>query len=296
MTYLASRYANYGTAYYGYFYARAISSTGSLTTSYLGYMQYTGENRGNNYSSASRARLAPVVTLKKGIEVDTAGSGNGSQNNPYKLITSSTIGAYVDYDAGAWTEEHLQLIEASEGNPTVNTSDNNPTKQGEFGGFTIKQSRNSNSTEADEFSSYKPKTSGWRIWDINEDTGEITIIHAGHPELYYITSDNSSTNLNILEKRNLSMYENNFAETGSAHFLTYQDTQDFLNKQKVSYSPGTEPFTMFENGSYCLLATATDSSKLYHISPITHSYDSNSYEGPVRCTCISYSKIWSTNR
>lgn len=128
-----------------------------------------------------------------------------------------SVGDYVNYNTGTWAEEDFTKITSSSGNPTVNKSASKPTVQGQFGGFTLNQSRNTNSTEWN--SSYKPKYSGWRVWDI--DGGVVTLISARHPETYYHQIGKSSASLNILKNRDYSMYLNEYA--ASAKMLTGQE-------------------------------------------------------------------------
>ena len=59
------------------------------------------------------------------------------------------------------------------------------TQEGQFGGFTMGQSRNDNAVSLNvQNNPCVDKSSGWRIWNVNESLGEITLISAGTPESY----------------------------------------------------------------------------------------------------------------
>ena len=191
------------------------------------------------------------------------------------------VGDFVNYDAGTWNQStDTSKIQSSGG--TVTWSSSLPTSQGQFGGFTNGQSRNSNSTPRS--TSYPPDYSGWRVWDIDESTGEITLISAGHPETYYHVSGQSSASTNILRNRDCSMYENEYAKSGSAHILTGQEAAEWYNKQfgtnyEIIDNGGSsstfynktfttaEPISVLENGSYYWLASPYNPYGLYYVNP-----------------------------
>ena len=227
--------------------------------------------------------------------------------NTTPIAQKVKVGDYVNYDAGTWTAEDLTKITSSAGNPTLHSTVNDattgnqtkPTTQGQFGGFELGQSRNTNSTPYS--SSYKPRTAGWRVWDIDSTTGEVTLISAGHTETYYHANGQSGASTNILKNRNCTMYENSYAKTGSAHILTGQEAATWYNKQYgTNYTiveNGTnssstfygktfstdEPILVLENGSYYWLASAYDSNSLYHVNPSRRDvYNYNSYGYGVR--------------
>ena len=213
------------------------------------------------------------------IEGGIIGGGDiteGEEGSPIASVVS--VGDYVNYDAGTWTEEDFNKITNSEGTPTVNKSTAKPTTQGQFGGFTVGQSRNSNSTPRS--TSYPPDYSGWRVWDINKSTGEITLISAGHPETYYHGgSGNAQASTDILRNRDWSMYENEYAKSGSAEVLTKEEFDRWYKKYidssvddtwDVSTFPtaSAQPLiTLAENGSYFWLASPYDTYLLYYVYP-----------------------------
>ena len=217
------------------------------------------------------------------IEGGTSGGGDiteGEEGSPIASVVS--VGNYVNYDAGTWTEADFNKITSSPGSPTVNKSSSKPTSRGQFGGFTAGQSRNSNSTPYN--TSCTPDYSGWRVWDIDESTGEITLISAGHPETYYHSYGQSSASINILRNRDCSMYENEYAKSGSAHILTGQEAAEWYNKQfgtnyEIIDNGGSsstfynktfttaEPISVLENGSYYWLASPYNPYGLYYVNP-----------------------------
>ncbi len=198
------------------------------------------------------------------------------------------VGDYVNYDAGTWTAEDLTKITNSAGTPTLHSTVNDtttgnqalPTTQGQFGGFELGQSRNTNSTPY----SSTPRTAGWRVWDIDSTTGEVTLISAGHTETYYHANGKSVASANILKNRNCTMYENSYAKTGSAHILTGQEAVAWYNSEfgtayTLTENGGSnstfynktfvtsEPIEVLENGAHYWLASAYDSNNLFQIAP-----------------------------
>ena len=227
------------------------------------------------------------------------------------------VGDYIDYDAGKWEEGDLAKITASITayggtiNNTVSDGETGnqalPTVQGEFGGFEIGDSRNSNSTP---FSSiYTPRTEGWRIWDIDESTGEVTIIHAGHSETYYHVNGNGATSINILRNRDCSMYENKYAKEDSAHFLMGWEAAEWYTKncgegteytlghegddgivgsdeRSFYYNNGLSTFVsasdnpvieVLENHSYYWFASAYSTTRLFYVDPYFRGVRDSSY-------------------
>ena len=219
------------------------------------------------------------------IEGGTSGGGDiteGEEGTPIASVVS--VGDYVNYDAGVWTEADFNKITSSAGSPTVNKSTDLPTTQGQFGGFTAGQSRNSNSTPYS--TSWTPDYEGWRVWDIDESTGEITLISAGHPETYYHASgENAQASTDILRNRDWSMYENEYAKSGSAEVLTKEEFDRWYKKYidssvddtwDVSTFPAasTQPLiTLAENGSYFWLASPYDADYLYIVYPSSRFVD-----------------------
>ena len=295
------------------------------------------------------ARANHAVKLYENASQTEAGIVNQLLNSEYlenmpTLITDLAksgklkVGDYIDYDAGTWKESDLKLIDDSikayggslngttgteeDGNKKLGVSSEKPTLQGQFGGFNIGDSRNSNSTPYS--SSWIPRTEGWRIWDIDESTGEVTIIHAGHPETYYHGGDgNSKASINILRNRDCSMYENSYAKENSAHFLmgweaakwytkncltdeertsglVYEleghneniDNDDTIGDNNFYYPNGLSSFVtadvmpvidVLENHSYYWLASSRSDNSVYSITAASRLVNSGStYERGVR--------------
>ena len=234
------------------------------------------------YDNAATNEQDKILDLANRIEEYSGESTNsGDTAEPLPIATTVEVGDYVNYDAGTWINEDFTKITSSAGTPTVNKSADKPTAQGEFGGFTSGQSRNTNSKECN--SSYKPRTAGWRVWDIQD--GVVTLISAGHPETYYHASGSSVASVNILTNRNCSMYLNGHSYATSAKILTGQEAARWYNKQygtkytivenggsststfyKETFSTA-EPISVLENGSYYWLASACSSSYLYCVNP-----------------------------
>ena len=200
------------------------------------------------------------------------------------------VGDYVNYDAGVWTEEDLAKITSSTGNPTLHSTVNDattgnqtlPTEQGQFGGFELGQSRNTNSTGFTyNETTYNPETAGWRVWNINNGTGVVTLISAGHPETYFNEGKKSSVTSALLKARDCSMYVNKYgteahilkgpelatwynSKFGTSYTITENSGSNstFWNKEFTSQ----EPISILNNGSYYWLATAYNSTNMYAIS------------------------------
>ncbi len=210
-----------------------------------------------------------------------------------------SVGDYVDYDAGIWNATDLAKITNSPGGPTIhgsvgdNVSGNQtlPTNIGQFGGFELGQSRNTNSTG---YGNVVPKSEGWRVWSVDSNTGLVQLISAGHPETYLHGNGSTGANINIVKKRDCSMYENELAQSESAHILTGQEAVEWYNNQ---FSPNPR-YTLVENGgsnstfynvkfdpreissvlgidSYYWLASAYDSKGIYFVMSGNYVYHGN---------------------
>lgn len=223
------------------------------------------------------------------------------------VSNSSLVGKYVEYDAGKWIEDDFAKVTSSGG--TINKSTSLPTTQGQFGGYEVGSDRNKNSTPFS--TSNAPKYEGWRIWNIDND-GVITLISAGHPETFYFRYGKSADCVNILTKRDYSMYVN--SDYGqSARVLTGEEAVDWYNKNfpgddYTLYENGgsnstwygktfstEEPISVLDNGSFYWLASAFNSNGLYCIYPGSRSVALGNYYSAFRYSCSGYSATWCSN-
>ena len=288
-----------------------------------GILEKTIESAEGTITYNVSGKTAGTPYTCKVIVYDNA--GNPKESSTITVTTKSAgtpiatvvkVGDYVNYDAGTWTEADFNKITSSDGKPTVNKSKNLPNTQGQFGGFTAGQSRNSNSTEYSNAAGWKPRTAGWRVWSIDKNTGEVTLISAGHPETYYHYNEkgNSTASVNILRKRDCSMYENSYAKAGSAHILTGQEAAEWYNKQfGTNYTivengennsstfcmkifTTAEPISVLENGSFYWFASAHSSYTLYNVATNQRCVTTVGYACGMRCSPPNFSTIWSPSR
>ena len=183
----------------------------------------------------------------KVIVYDKAGNSKESEIVVVGVKKASevvAVGNYVDYDAGVWTQKDFDKITSSAGSPTLHSTVNDmttgnqtaPTVQGQFGGFELGQSRNTNSTG----SCGDPKISGWRVWDVDSNTGIVRLVSAGHPETYYNAYGRIAAGQNILKNRDYTMYLNDYAI--EANILTGEELVKWYNTQY-----GTN-YSLIDNG------------------------------------------------
>ena len=204
-------------------------------------------------------------------------AGNYKDSNVI-TVKIPKVGDMVNYDAGKWNQsEDTSKITSSGG--AVTWSSELPKNQGEFGGFTDGESRNSNSTSQ---SGYSPDYEGWKIWDIDYNIGEITLISAGQSETYYHDHGYGNESENILRNRNWSMYENEYAKSGSAKTLTKEEldrwykkyidsnVDDTYNLDKFPTSSEKTLIKLVETGSHFWLASVYDPDRLYYVNPYSH--------------------------
>ena len=269
------------------FYLNGVLEETIETTEGIVIYDVTGKTGGESYKYIVR------VYDKVGLSKESSEITVTTKTAGVPIASVVEVGDFVNYDAGTWTEADFNKITSSAGSPTVNKSSSLPRGSGKFGGFTVGQSRNSNSTPYTTVwgTSYPPNYSGWRVWDIDESKGEITLISAGHPETYYHGS-NSSVSTNILRNRDCSMYENQYAKSGSAHILTGQEAAEWYNKQfGTNYTivdngeksstfldkefTTAEPISVLENGSYFWLASPYGETCMYFVSSLGHDVSFN---------------------
>lgn len=177
-----------------------------------------------------------------------------------KIEDKLHIGDFINYDAGTWTEEEINSIKV--GLKTNLISANNsldlPEVGYQFGGFSVGSSRNDTSQIAPfnglgtveyirNASNNKP-ISGWRVFDIDESTGKVTLISAGNPEAYFQSTESDSgyvsqyifsgeINSSWSEKtaanyqiRDWSNYVNTEMKAESAYILSKSQLEAWYNK------------------------------------------------------------------
>ena len=130
-------------------------------------------------------KLADKINEILGNEDDSGDDSNIDGEYIFDSFKNGNIkvGDYINYDAGVWTNEDINLLKDYYAGEKVVTKDN-PYDYG-FSGFKVGDSRNeSHATEEG-----KNPNSGWRILEINESTNTIKIIHAGISEAFYQISD-----------------------------------------------------------------------------------------------------------
>lgn len=170
------------------------------------------------------------------------------------------IGDFVNYDAGTWSQEEISSIQVGPVDRPVSATNSleRPENDYEFGGFRVGTSRNSTTifpvfpglgevAYINNARTNKP-IDGWRVYDINEDSGEVILISAGHPELFYQTdvsdagystpyifsgiihSSWGETNANKYLRRSWDVYVNEKQGATSAYILTKNDLQSWYSK------------------------------------------------------------------
>ena len=254
----------------------------SATGVYPGVVYSTLDTVGVNYRGSkittgvySGGGVRPVISLRYGTTIKDC---IGTVDDPFSIeemtFVSATdiydpnnenanmlhIGDFVNYDAGTWTQEEINSIKVGPVASLVspNNSLEMPSIDYQFGGFKVGTSRNS-TTVAPVFSGLgevkyinnsktnKPIT-GWRVYDINQTTGEVTLISAGNPEGFYQTnvsdagystpyifsgtihSDWGEENAALYQKRNWDSYINESYGATSAYILSKSDLETWYTK------------------------------------------------------------------
>ncbi len=99
---------------------------------------------------------------------------------------------------------------------------------------------------------YKPKYSGWRIMNIDKNTGQITLIHGGTPECYYHNyKDESVASKTILKKRATSVEDEGEGKAWtkygnselalSVHYMDSDDANTIIYEEN-----GTEEYSLWD--------------------------------------------------
>ena len=251
----------------------------------------------------------PIVTKIDGLEFIIDANGNVYNSSQLSSFTEwfdksgndSTklhIGDFVSYSTGIWDENDIAKIENSGAKISVNNKLEKPSGDFQFGGFTLKNSKDNNATVYNPAYNYVKNAdnnlavTGWRIFDVSEDA--ITLISAGCPELFYVPkSDNSSyigefiltgkknknADSSVLKNyvpRDWSMYLNSNYYAFNAiplskerldnwycKYITKDSTTDVWKDETFRYIYGTQYESLIDNYSYFWLSNVTDANQEY---------------------------------
>ena len=188
--------------------------------------------------------------------------------------TGIEVGDFVDYDAGIWSEEDINQIKTGEkGKEKSVASSSEGGSDFQFSSFTSGMSRNESPVNRTQYydgygedevenkvdtyvkeineDGTQRSLTGWRVFDIDKNSGEITLISAGCPEIYYMTTYSSGyeheyiltgkvnskwSNMteemanNQYTKRNWDMYINQEQNAKEARILTKNDLDNWYKK------------------------------------------------------------------
>ena len=177
--------------------------------------------------------------------------------------TKLHIGDFVNYDAGTWTAEEISQIQTGETVSLVTANGSATELPGfnyQFGGFGAGTSRNGNAVPYSSSYNYVQETTaegtkqavtGWRVFDVDESTGAVTLISAGCPEDYnhqygtnngyiseYILTGNVNSSWGVTEetaantytKRNWSKYVNTAQKATEATPITKAKLDNWYSK------------------------------------------------------------------
>ncbi len=167
------------------------------------------------------------------------------------------IGDFINYTAGDWKAEEISAIRTGEIDSLQTANGKNdklPTQSYQFGGFAAGDSRDGNAKPCSDTYKYAKFSddkdiSGWRLFDVDEEEGTITLISAGCPEDYYhdemyhcgyiseyilsgnINDGSSGLDLeNSYTKRRWNNYVNTAQHAESANAITKRDLDDWYKK------------------------------------------------------------------
>ena len=276
-------------------------------TIYNSIEEYIGATSGEEYKTA--AELFDVNEEKY----------SKIKDNPDSTTDDNLhIGDFINYTAGNWTQEEIGAIKIGEKNsPVTATGDknNSPNQAYQFGGFAAGDSRDGNAKPyIDSYNGIKDlegnAITGWRLFDVDEEENEITLISAGCPEDFYVPNNStdsgnggyiseyilsgnvnsSATGLSLTDsytKRNWDVYKTGKVTGANAiikadldnWYKKYMEVDNSFNLnnnvsgfQKV-YKTRYE--NLIDNYSYYWLASAFDSYSVYSIGPYGRDVGSN---------------------
>ena len=118
--------------------------------------------------NATIGATATITVVADGIE--------GNNECIITVISLPKVGDYVDYQAGEWSQEEIDVLTSN----GVYAGEIPAKSNFKFSGFKVGDNKDVGVT-VDTFTSGKQ---GWRIFKINDD-GTMDIIHAGVTEAYY---------------------------------------------------------------------------------------------------------------
>lgn len=195
-----------------------------------------------------------------------------------KSITECVnIGDYVDYKAGDWTNKDIALL----GDLYYTKNPKGVLKRFVFAGFESGDSKDSSYIMFQDNHAKEPK--GWRVFKIDYNNNEVTIIHAGIPEAFYAGAgivdggfegefvlkgsvSKASYNTSNLKSRNWSMYENDMAKVGSARLVSYEEINS-LSQNDPLRAIGSSyylPYVTDTEGS--IAGASAENGTLMHVS------------------------------
>ncbi len=181
---------------------KEIESGGEYTVEVNGESNLTVKytNLGSSGNTYLVTQEGKVTKQEKTVTIAEKFDRNGEDEtaggyDPTKLH----IGDFVTYDAGTWTEEEIKAIKTGLNTDLqqANNSTSSPNRF-QFGGFTAGSSKNANAVPGKTTYNYikeqtnqgEKEVTGWRVFDVNEATGEVILISAGCPENYYFSDKN----------------------------------------------------------------------------------------------------------
>ncbi len=194
-------------------------------------------------------------------------------------VAGIQVGDFINYKAGTWTAQEIADL-TDKGLYTPNgelPTNNSETGHYKFGGFKEGDSKDNSILRPYINPNYNRYSNNYaKGWIVIQTSPTIKIMHAGTPEGYfhpniangkcaykseYILNKDSIGNTNgadvwgnysTINKRDWSVYENEYAEGGTAHCMTYSEANTITK-------------TLRTKGSYYWLSSAHDSNYLDYV-------------------------------
>ncbi len=187
------------------------------------------------------------------------------------LADKVTVGDYVAYDAGTWSENK-----------------DRPTSQGQFGGYNSGQSKNA-SVEWCYQSIYKTTLKGWRVLKVAGN--QVYLVHAGQPECYYHASGGySDASVKALNDRAKSYMDGIYAD--SAHAMTEEEAQAITGNTNATEDD------LRTTGDFYWLATKCNSNTLWlvYFTGLMYGSDGRDYSWGFRPVIVLKSDVLTTGQ